>query len=57
MADKPTTKVASFSKGTTLKRLGQPSEVAPASVFSASPDATYFTSQTLHPNGGETVNT
>lgn len=53
----PPDKVASFGKDTTLKRPGQPSEVGPAYVFLASDDSTYFTGQTLHPNGGETVNT
>ncbi|SMB95024.1 short-chain dehydrogenase/reductase SDR [Hymenobacter roseosalivarius DSM 11622] len=50
-------KVAAFGKDTTMKRPGQPSEVGPAYVFLASDDSTYFTGQTLHPNGGETVNT
>ncbi|GAB2458055.1 NAD(P)-dependent oxidoreductase [Hymenobacter qilianensis] len=53
----PPDKVASFGKDTTMKRPGQPSEVGPAYVFLASDDSTYFTGQTLHPNGGETVNT
>ena len=53
----PPEKVASFGKDTTMKRHGQPSEVGPAYVFLASDDSTYFTGQTLHPNGGETVNT
>jgi NAD(P)-dependent dehydrogenase (short-subunit alcohol dehydrogenase family) len=53
----PPEKVASFGKDTTMKRPGQPSEVGPAYVFLASDDSTYFTGQTLHPNGGETVNT
>ncbi|SFQ67104.1 SDR family oxidoreductase [Hymenobacter arizonensis] len=53
----PAEKVATFGKDTTMKRPGQPCEVGPAYVFLASEDATYFTGQTLHPNGGETVNT
>jgi NAD(P)-dependent dehydrogenase (short-subunit alcohol dehydrogenase family) len=53
----PADKVASFGKDTTMKRPGQPSEVAPAYVFLASEDSSYFTGQALHPNGGETVNT
>lgn len=53
----PPDEVASFGKDTTMKRPGQPSEVGPAYVFLASDDSTYFTGQTLHPNGGETVNT
>jgi NAD(P)-dependent dehydrogenase (short-subunit alcohol dehydrogenase family) len=53
----PAEKVAAFGKDTTMKRAGQPSECAPAYVFLASDDSTYFTGQALHPNGGETVNT
>ena len=53
----PPEKVGTFGKDTTMTRPGQPSEVAPAYVFLASEDASYFTGQTLHPNGGETVNT
>jgi NAD(P)-dependent dehydrogenase (short-subunit alcohol dehydrogenase family) len=49
-------KVASFGKQVPLKRPGQPSEVAPAYVFLACEDASYFTGQVLHPNGGEVVN-
>jgi NAD(P)-dependent dehydrogenase (short-subunit alcohol dehydrogenase family) len=53
----PAEKVAVFGKDTTMKRPGQPCECGPAYVFLASEDASYFTGQTLHPNGGETVNT
>ncbi len=49
-------KVKEFGAHTPLGRAGQPSEVAPAYVFLASEDASYFTSQILHPNGGEVVN-
>jgi NAD(P)-dependent dehydrogenase (short-subunit alcohol dehydrogenase family) len=49
-------KVASFGKQVPMKRPGQPSEVGPAYVFLASEDASYFTGQVLHPNGGEVVN-
>lgn len=49
-------KVASFGKDVPLGRAGHPSEVAPAFVFLASEDASYFSSQILHPNGGEVVN-
>jgi hypothetical protein len=31
--------------------------VAPAYVFLASEDGTYFSSQVLHPNGGDALNT
>lgn len=53
----PPDKVASFGKDTTMKRPGQPSEVAPAYVFLASDDASYITGQAIHPNGGEVLNT
>ena len=45
-----------FGRDTTMKRPGQPDEVAPAFIFLASEDASYFTGQVLHPNGGEVVN-
>ncbi|HYD80479.1 MAG TPA: SDR family oxidoreductase [Paucimonas sp.] len=53
----PAEHVAEFGKNTTLGRAGQPDEVAPSYVFLASDDASYMTGQTLHPNGGEVVNT
>jgi NAD(P)-dependent dehydrogenase (short-subunit alcohol dehydrogenase family) len=46
---------ADFGKSTPLGRMGQPSEVAPAYVFLASPDASYITGQVIHVNGGELV--
>ena len=49
-------KVGKFGKNVPLGRAGQPSEVAPAFVFLASEDASYITSQIIHPNGGEVVN-
>jgi NAD(P)-dependent dehydrogenase (short-subunit alcohol dehydrogenase family) len=49
--------VAKFGQDTTMKRPGQPSEVAPAYVFLASEDASYITGQAIHPNGGEVLNT
>jgi NAD(P)-dependent dehydrogenase (short-subunit alcohol dehydrogenase family) len=48
-------KVEQFGKNTPMGRAGQPSEVAPAYVFLASADASYITSQIIHPNGGEVV--
>lgn len=51
-----TFQVTTFGRDTPLGRAGQPSEVAPAYVFLASEDASYFTGQTLHPNGGRVVN-
>jgi NAD(P)-dependent dehydrogenase (short-subunit alcohol dehydrogenase family) len=50
-------KVEKFGQDTTMKRPGQPSEVAPAYVFLASEDASYITGQAIHPNGGEVLNT
>jgi NAD(P)-dependent dehydrogenase (short-subunit alcohol dehydrogenase family) len=52
----PKEKVEKFGQDTPLKRPGQPEEVAPSYVFLASDDASYFTGQILHPNGGEVVN-
>lgn len=49
-------KVAVFGRDSTMGRAGQPSEVAPAYVFLASEDGSYFTGQSLHPNGGAVVN-
>jgi NAD(P)-dependent dehydrogenase (short-subunit alcohol dehydrogenase family) len=48
--------VQEFGHKTPMGRPGQPSEVAPAYVFLASEDASYITSQVIHPNGGEVVN-
>jgi NAD(P)-dependent dehydrogenase (short-subunit alcohol dehydrogenase family) len=53
----PPDKVKEFGQDTTLKRPGQPAEVAPAFVFLASEDASYITGQAIHPNGGEVLNT
>jgi len=35
-----------------LGRLGDPTEIAHAAVFLASPEAAYITGHTLHVNGG-----
>lgn len=48
--------VSHFGEKEPMKRPGQPSEVAPCYVFLASEDASYFTGQVLHPNGGAIVN-
>jgi NAD(P)-dependent dehydrogenase (short-subunit alcohol dehydrogenase family) len=53
----PPDKVEKFGQDTTMKRPGQPAEVAPAYVFLASEDASYITGQAIHPNGGEVLNT
>ena len=49
-------KVASFGQNVPLGRAGQPNEVAPAFLFLACEDSSYFTGQVLHPNGGEIIN-
>lgn len=51
----PADKVEDFGSGTPLGRAGQPWEVATAFLFLASSDGSYFTGQTLHPNGGMIV--
>lgn len=48
--------VAEFGMDTPMKRPGQPEEVAACHLFLACDDSSYVTGQTLHPNGGETVN-
>jgi len=45
-----------FGQHTGMKRAGHPEEVAPSYVFLAAQDSSYFTGQTLHPNGGCVVN-
>lgn len=50
-------KVSDFGHDTPIGRAGQPYEVAPAYLFLASKEASYITSQVIHPNGGEVVNT
>jgi NAD(P)-dependent dehydrogenase (short-subunit alcohol dehydrogenase family) len=52
----PGEKVETFGSDVPLGRAGEPEEVATAYVFLASQDASYFTGQILHPNGGEIVN-
>ena len=51
----PAEKVATFGKDSPLGRPGQPNEVAPALLFLACEDSSYFTGQVLHPNGGDLV--
>lgn len=53
----PEERIEKFGKNTTMKRPGQPAEVAPCYVFLASEDASYITGQVLHPNGGDIINT
>jgi len=49
-------KLANFGKQVPMQRAGQPVEVATSYVFLASDDASYFSGQVLHPNGGVIVN-
>ena len=42
-----------FGKQTPLGRAGQPTELAPAYVFLASPESSYVVGATLHVNGGQ----
>lgn len=49
-------KVGEHGRTISMKRMGQPVEVAGAYVFLASQDASYITGQTIHVNGGEIVN-
>ena len=51
----PPDMVEDFGSQTPLGRCGQPWEVATAYLFLASSDGSYFTGQTLHPNGGMIV--
>ncbi len=52
----PADQVEDFGQKVPMKRPGQPWEVATAFLFLASDDGSYFTGQTLHPNGGMIVN-
>lgn len=49
--------VSKFGQDVPMGRAGQPYEVATSYLFLASEDGSYFTGQTLHPNGGVVVNT
>ena len=51
----PAEQVEDFGSGTPMGRAGQPWEVATAFLFLASSDGSYYTGQTLHPNGGMVV--
>ncbi len=48
--------VAKFGEDVPMGRAGEPNEVAPSYVFLASDDASYYSGQVLHPNGGVVVN-
>ena len=49
-------KLPLFGYDVPMGRAGQPSEVAPSYMFLVSEDASYFSGQMLHPNGGPVVN-
>ena len=49
-------KTAKHGQQAPMGRAGEPDEVAPAYIFLASGDASYFSGQVLHPNGGAVVN-
>jgi len=51
----PAKMVEGFGKKVPMKRPGQPWEVATSYLFLASSDGSYFSGQTLHPNGGMIV--
>lgn len=48
----PKEKLPEFGHSTPLGRAGQPTELAPAYVFLASPESSYVTGATIHVNGG-----
>jgi NAD(P)-dependent dehydrogenase (short-subunit alcohol dehydrogenase family) len=52
----PADQVKQFGSECPMQRAGQPDEIAPSFVFLASPDASFFSGQVLHPNGGAVVN-
>lgn len=52
----PPEKVERFGTDTPMGRVGQPYEVAACFIFLASDDASYITGQTIHVNGGASVN-
>ena len=51
----PAEEVEGFGSQVPMGRAGQPWEVATAYLFFASSDGSYYTGQTLHPNGGAIV--
>ncbi|GHG49209.1 dehydrogenase [Flavimobilis marinus] len=48
----PTEALPEFGQSTALGRAGQPTELAPAYVFLASPESSYVVGATIHVNGG-----
>ncbi|KIZ04411.1 short-chain dehydrogenase/reductase SDR [Monoraphidium neglectum] len=53
----PKEKIEEWKDEAPMKRPGQPAEVGPSYVFLASEDASFYTGQTLHPDGGTPLNT
>ena len=49
--------IQNFGSFPPFKRPAQPAEIAAAFVFLASADSSYISGQTIHPNGGQTLNT
>lgn len=49
-------KIAKFGSDVPLRRAAEPVEIATAYLFLASNDASFYTGQFLHPNGGEIIN-
>jgi NAD(P)-dependent dehydrogenase (short-subunit alcohol dehydrogenase family) len=49
-------RVETFGSDKPMGRAAEPAEIAPSYVFLASEDASFYTGQVLHPNGGEVVN-
>jgi NAD(P)-dependent dehydrogenase (short-subunit alcohol dehydrogenase family) len=54
-ASYPEDKTARHGVQAPMGRPGEPDEVAPSYIFLASSDASYFSGQVLHPNGGTVV--
>ena len=49
-------KIATFGADKPMGRAAMPNEIAPSYLFLASQDASFYTGQVLHPNGGEIIN-
>ncbi len=54
-ASLPARKVEKFGLNVPMRRAAQPKEIAPSYVFLASKDASYFSGEVFHPNGGELI--
>ncbi|KAI8476899.1 MAG: hypothetical protein J3K34DRAFT_453110 [Monoraphidium minutum] len=52
----PKEKIDEWKSEAPMGRPGQPAEVGPSYVFLASEDASFYTGQTLHPDGGTPIN-